>query len=172
MVRDPELESRRRIHQTIQQHPGLHFRELLGRVALAQGTLQYHLHGLEADGLVAVSQDGGFTRYYATTRVRPEDRPLMDALRREYARRILAHLVAEGPLTTQALSERIGKAPSTVSWHISRLVDAGLLTRTRAAQEVRYALVDRDRVLYLYTTFRGSFTDRLVDRLLGLWDSY
>lgn len=172
MGRDPELESRRVIHRTIQEHPGLHFRELLSRVSLAQGTLQYHLQRLQSDGLVAVSLDRGFTRYYTTTRLRPEDRPMIDALRREYGRRILAHLAAEGPLTTQALSERLGKTPSTISWHITRLLDAGLLTRTRVAQEVRYGLADRERILYLYTTFQQSFTDRLVDRLLGLWDAY
>lgn len=168
----PELESRRRILQLIQDHPGLHFRELLSRSRLAQGTLQYHLHRMESEGLVAVSPDVGFTRYYAKDRLRVEDRAVVAALRREYGRRILATLAAEGPLTTLALATKLGKANSTVSWHLARLAEAGLVERRREAQEVRYALVDRARVVQLYTLYRSSFMDRLVDRMLGVWDSY
>lgn len=168
----PDVASRRRIFQTIQEHPGLHFKDLLARVGLAQGTVQYHLQHLMDEGLITVSHDRGFTRYYAEGRLRAEDRPLMDALRREYGRRILAHLAAEGPLTTMALASRLGKASSTVSWHLARLAEAGLVDRRREGQEVYYALADRDRVIYLYTVFRGSLMDRLVDRLLGLWEGY
>lgn len=168
----PDLGSRRRIYQIIHDHPGLHFRELLARCRLAQGTLQYHLPRMAQDGLIAVSNDGGFTRYYATGRLRLEDRPIIDALRREYGRRILATLVAEGALPTHALAQRLGRTSSTVSWHLARLSEAGLVLRRREGQEVLYEIADAARVIHLYTLYRASFTDRLVDSLLGLWDSY
>lgn len=167
-----ELEPRRRIHALVEAHPGLHFRELLSRLDLAQGTLQYHLRRMVDEGALSVSHDVGFTRYYAQGRLRPEDRPLVDALRRRYARLALAHLASEGPLTTRALAQRMGKASSTVSWHLARLAEAGLVERRREGQEVLYALVDRARVVHVYTRYRASFTDRLVDGLLGLWESY
>lgn len=167
-----ELENRRRIFQTIESHPGLHFRELQSRLGVAHGTLQYHLDRLVDEGLIAVSEDRGFTRYHPKTRLREEDRRLIDALRREYGRRILAHLASEGPLTTQALSARLGRSASTVSWHLARLAENGLVQRERTGQEVQYSLVDGARLVHLYTLYRASFTDRLVDRLLGLWDAY
>ena len=167
-----DLESRREIFNRVRADPGIHLRGLRDELGYAQGTLQYHLRWLIREGLVASSTDGNHTRYYPSESFDAVDRAVMNALRREVARRVVAYLVAEGPLTTTALSERLEKSPSTVSWHLSKLHDAGVVTRTRAGQSVEYALADRDRVMRLYTVHRRSLTDRLVDNVLGIWDEY
>jgi len=169
---DIDLESRRAIYQKIANTPGIHFRALLDELDYAQGTLQYQIRWLAAEGLIDVSEDGKYTRYYPAAEFDDTDRTVMNALRREYGRRILAHLLADGPLTTTELSDRLEKAQSTVSWHLSKLAEAELVTKERDGQRVLYRVSDPDRVRYLYTIHRQSFTDRIVDRLLGLWDSY
>lgn len=167
-----ELESRRAIYQAIEGTPGIHFRALLGDLDYAQGTLQYHLHWLADADLVDVSEDGKYTRYYPEGSFDEGDRAVMNALRRQCARRILGYLVHEGPLTTTELSDRIEKAPSTVSFHLSHLEDADLVTSERDGRAVRYEVTDPDRVSRLYAVHHRSFADRLVDRLFDLWDSY
>jgi predicted transcriptional regulator len=171
---EPELElsSRRAIYQYVADNPGVHFRRILDELEYAQGTLQYQLRWLVDEGLVEVSDDGQYTRYYPAAEFDEADRTVMNALRREYSRRILAHLLADGPLTTSELSERLDKARSTVSWHLSKLFDAGLVTKERDGRRVIYEVIDADRVTYLYTIHRQSFTDRVVDRLLDLWEGY
>lgn len=169
---DLEVESRRAIYQQIADAPGIHFRGLLEELEYAQGTLQYQLRWLADDGLIEASDDGKYTRYYPAADFDEADRTVMNALRREYSRRILAHLLDEGPLSTSELSDRLDKADSTVSWHLSNLSDADLVTKERHGRSVAYEISDPDRVTYLYTIHRQSFTDRVVDRLLGLWDSY
>jgi predicted transcriptional regulator len=169
---DLELESRRAIYQEIADTPGSHFRALLDELDYAQGTLQYQLRWLADEGVIDVSEDGKYTRYYPAAEFDDADRTVMNALRREYSRRILAHLLVDGPLSTTELSDRLEKAQSTVSWHLAKLADAGLVTKERDGQRVLYRVSDSDRVRYLYTIHRQSFTDRIVDRLLGLWDSY
>lgn len=171
---DPELdlESRRVIFQHVSENPGVHVRAILDALDYAKGTIQYHLEWLEDEGLIERSDDGKFTRYYPARSFDELDRAVMNALRREYARRIVAHLAAAGPLSTADLSERLGKSPSTVSWHLSKLEDADLVTKERRGQHVLYELTDPDRVRYLYTVHRKTFTDRVVDRLFDLWDSY
>lgn len=169
---DIELESRRVIYQRIADTPGLHFRALLEELEYAQGTLQYQLRWLADEGLIEVSDDGKYTRYYPAAEFDEADQAVMNALRREYSRRILAHLLADGPLSTSELSDRLEKANSTVSWHLSNLANADLVTKERDGRSVVYEVTDSERVRYLYTIHRRSFTDRIVDRLLGLWDSY
>ena len=169
---DLELDSRRAIYQRIADTPGIHFRALLEELDYAQGTLQYQLRWLADEGLIEASDDGKYTRYYPEADFDEADQTVMNALRREYSRRILAHLLADGPLSTNELSDRIGKADSTVSWHLSNLADADLVTKDRDGRSVVYRVSDPDRVAYLYTVHRQSFTDRVVDRLLGLWESY
>lgn len=167
-----DLESRRTIFQTVSDNPGIHFRELLERLDYAQGTLQYHLRNLERTDLLVSEDDGKYTRYYAAGEFDESDRAVINALRREYARRIIAHLAADGPQTTSGLAERLDKSPSTVSWHLSKLDDAGLVDRDRRGRSVYYVLTDPDRVTYLYTIYRKSLKDRVVDRLFDLWDTY
>jgi predicted transcriptional regulator len=167
-----ELASRRTIYQYVADNPGVNFRALLAELEYAQGTLQYQLRWLAEEGLVEVSDDGKYTRYYPAAEFDREDQTVINALRREYSRRILAHLLTDGPLSTTELSERIDKAPSTISWHLSNLADADLVTKERDGRSVVYEVSDPDRVRYLYTVHRQSFTDRVVDRLLGLWDGY
>lgn len=169
---DLELDSRRAIYQRIADTPGIHFRALLEELEYAQGTLQYQLRWLAGEGLIEVSDDGKYTRYYPAADFDEADQAVMNALRREYSRRILAHLLADGPLSTSELSDRLEKANSTVSWHLSNLADADLVTKERDGRSVVYEVTEPDRVRYLYTVHRRSFTDRIVDRLLGLWDSY
>jgi len=168
---EPELDSRREIYRTVRGSPGIHFRGLLRELDYAQGTLQYHLRWLVEEGLVETDDDGEYTRYY-TAEFEPEDRAVMNALRREYSRRIVACIAADGPQTTNGLADRLERAPSTISWHLSRLHDAGVVTKERAGQHVEYALDDPERVMRLYTVHKRSFTDRLVDNILGIWEEY
>jgi len=167
-----ELESRRAIYKAVESTPGIHFRALLDELDYAQGTLQYHLRWLADADLVAVSEDGKYTRYYPEGSFDEGDRAVMNALRRQCARRILGYLVTDGPLTTSELSDRIGKAASTVSFHLSQLEDADLVTSERDGRAVRYEVTDPERVSRLYALYHRSFADRLVDRLFDLWDAY
>jgi predicted transcriptional regulator len=169
---DLELDSRRALYQHIVDNPGVHFRALLEAFDYAQGTIQYQLRWLATEELVEVSDDGKYTRYYPAAEFDDADRDAMNALRRKYSRRVLAHLITDGPLSTTELSDRLDKAKSTVSWHLSNLDEAGLVTREREGRSVVYAVGDPDRITQLYAIHQRSFTDRVVDRLLGLWDNY
>lgn len=169
---DLELPTRRTIYQRIVDTPGIHFRALFDDLDFAKGTLQYHIRWLADEGLVDVQDSGEYTRYYAADSFNETDQTVMGALRRTIARRILAYLASEGPLTTTELAERLEKSQSTISWHLSNLVEAELVEKERDGRSVYYEVTDSDRVRYLYTVYRGSFTDRLVDRLFDLWDAY
>ena len=172
MTVELELDSRREIYAAVRDDPGIHFRGLLARLDYAHGTLQYHLRWLVNERLVAREADGDYTRYYPVEGFDEADRATMNALRRKTGRRIVAHLATDGPLTTSDLSERLDRSASTVSWHLSKLTEAGLVAKERDGRSVYYSLSDPDRAKYLYTVYQGSFTDRLVDRLLGLWEGY
>ncbi|XGI83985.1 winged helix-turn-helix transcriptional regulator [Halorutilales archaeon Cl-col2-1] len=169
---EPDLKSRRDIYMEIDSTPGIHFRELLRELDYAQGTLQYQLRQLEDEGLVEVSDDGDYTRYYTSDSFESEDKAVMNALRREYSRRIIGHLADEGALSTSELSERIDKSRSTISWHLSRLEEEDVVEKEREGRSVLYSLKEPDKIRRLYTVHRKSFSDRLVDKMLGLWEGY
>lgn len=169
---DLELASRRELFQYVSSNPGVHFRAIVDEFEYAKGTVQYHLRWLTEHELVTASDDGKYTRYYSAADFDETDRIVMNALRRKYSRRVLAHLLVDGPLSTTVLSDRLDKATSTVSWHLSTLSDADLVSKERDGRRVVYDVTDPDHVTSLYVAHQRTITDRVVDNLLGLWDAY
>ena len=165
-----DVDSRREIYQTIRDTPGVHFRELCRRLDYAQGTLQYHIRWLRNHDLLEAESDGEYTRYYTAEDFSSNDKTVLNALRRKYSREIIAYLATEDSLTTTELAERVEKSPSTVSWHLSHLHEAGLVEKERHGRAVVYSLTDPDRILTLYTVHEASFTNQLLDALLDIWE--
>jgi biotin operon repressor len=64
---------------------------------------------------------------------------LLKVIADESRLRILG-LLAEGPLVGKDIAARLGLTPPTVSHHMRKLVDAGIVTATSDAQMQRYAL--------------------------------
>lgn len=64
---------------------------------------------------------------------------LLKVIADESRLRILG-LLAEGPLVGKEIAARLGLTPPTVSHHMRKLVDAGIVTATSDAQMQRYAL--------------------------------
>jgi len=63
--RDWEHPLRRRILNTLERSPGIHFRELQRSLEAANGTLRHHLDILSREGSVTVVPVNGRTCYYA-----------------------------------------------------------------------------------------------------------
>lgn len=108
----------------IKQNPGIHFREMLRVSGLGNGTLQYQLAQLERLGLIRAHRTIGFTRFYNSD-VSKTDVELLYYLKQRTCREII-RLLLDHPsdaFTFQKIVQMIGKAPSTVSVHLGRLID-------------------------------------------------
>jgi predicted transcriptional regulator len=108
----------------VRQYPGIHYRELLRASGLGYGTIEHHLALLERLGLLRVHRTGGFTRYYNLD-VSKTDMKLLYYLKQRAYREIIRLLLDDtrGSFTFQKIVQMIGKAPSTVSVQLGRLID-------------------------------------------------
>jgi predicted transcriptional regulator len=61
-----KLRNRRNIYNYVLKHPGKHFREISKDLKLHKNTIDYHLNYLEKQGLILVSIENGYKRYYVT----------------------------------------------------------------------------------------------------------
>lgn len=154
------------ILQCVRMHAGIHLRDVERRTGLPLGQVLYHLDRLERMGLLATQRDHGFRRYYATDRVSHEEKPILAALRHDVPRRVMVRLLASPGLTHKELQAHAGVAGSTISFHLQRLVDAGVLLRERRAGAHRYTLAQPDLARRELVTYRASFDDPDVDRFL------
>lgn len=161
----PEVKDgpRRAILDYVEQYPGAHLRGIERMTSLPLGQVLYHLDRLERMGILASKRDAGFRRYYPTRTVGRDAKAYLAALRQPACRRVIIALLDEGPLPHKRIQERLDVAGSTLSFHLQRLLEAGVLQREAHGSQNLYSIVDaetaREEVIY----WRASFADREVD---------
>lgn len=162
-------ETRSRVASRVRTDPGIHFNELVRTLDLAPGQVQYHTRKLVSREILVEAPLYGKTHYFP-----PEydgwERQAIALLRRETAADIVACLMEDGPLSPVAVTERIGIARSTLSWHVDRLVAANIVEKQRDETHL-LALVYPERTARLVREADPSLSARLVDRFTRLVDN-
>ena len=167
---DPlELETRRRIYQFLQKLPGAHMREIGRELAIPMGTLEYHLHYLVKANLLTTRQDPRYTRYFPTGELSRRDKDVLALLRQKVPRQIAAHLLLAPGSSHGALLEKFALAASTLSFHLKKLVAAGIVEQQKAGRENLYRVVEPDLVAKVLVQHRESFFDDVIDRFAEVW---
>jgi predicted transcriptional regulator len=164
-------EVRQRVYDVVRRYPGIHLREIERQSGVSAPLAQYHLRKLVDEGFVEMHEQGGYARHFPTAkgkaaRVTPEDVPLVGVLREEVPLHIVLLLLDRGPLTHTALVAELGIAKSTVSYHLAKLAEAGVVARAPGEHALR--LADRERMYRLLLAYRP--TPSLLDAFAGLWD--
>lgn len=145
---DPlENDRRRTVFRMITETPGVSVSEVADRADVSRSTVRYHGRVLEAAGLVFGERIRGKRRYFPAGDEMPE---LSAAMADEAVAATLFAVASRGPASVTDLADALGRAASTVSHHLSRLDDAGLVERERdggtvltsLTPEVRTALAD------------------------------
>lgn len=163
-------ETRDRLHQHVQRHPGLHFNALVRRLDLAPGQVQYHLHRLSDANCVVGEELYGQTHYFPPD-FDPLERRTLALARRETARDVLFYLLEQEEAPAATVADELDIARSTLSYHLDRLTDASLVEERRDdSGRIHVSLARPDETLRLLRTIRPSFPGRLVDRFTRLVD--
>jgi predicted transcriptional regulator len=161
---------RRAVREHVHSHPGVHFNQVTRDLDIATGQAQYHLRRLGDAGDLISEQLRDRTHYYPQGYDASERRALA-LLRRETTRAIIA-LALEDPEPAAAdVAADLDLARSTVSWHLSTLVDAGIAEkRYDSSGRVHVALTRPEETRQLLGEVTPSWPDRLVDRFARLVD--
>jgi predicted transcriptional regulator len=166
-----ELETRRKNYEQIKKSPGIHFRELERRLQMVVGNLQYHLQYLEKKNLIGASNDGDYVRYFVKDRSLSEtERKIMYFLRRSGCRHILLQLLNNPDLNNKELSQAVGLSPSTISWNLNKLVEAGIIEREKTGRISKFTIIDPPAIAELLICYKESFLDTLVDGFIEMWE--
>ena len=165
-----QLEARRRVFEAIKEYPGIHLRELQRKTGMALGTLRYQIRFLEKHGLVVEKKEGRLVTYYPAKgrEVDARDKRYLAILRQELPRLIVLHLMMHPNSTHGEMKGHFNVSPSTLSYHLKRLVEAGIISKD---EKGRYRVVDEERVAKVLITYRQSFVDAMVDAFVRFWES-
>jgi len=162
-------DTRARIRRHVRETPGVHFNRVGRDLDIATGQAQYHLRRLVRDGEIAVERIGGRAHYFDPA-FDPWERRTVAFLRRETAREILVRLHADGPTRSTTLADELDLARSTVSWHVSNLVESGIVEKSDE-RPMHLSLAFPERTATLFDEVSPSLPDRIVDRFVRTVDS-
>lgn len=132
---------RRQVHERVRATPGAHIAALVEATDVSRSTVRYHLNVLEAAGLITGEMIRGKHRYAPAG----EDLVTAAALYDGPAREVLDGVARFEPVSVTGLADAVDRAPSTVSHHLDRLADVGLLEREREQGRVVVRLLPEAR---------------------------
>jgi predicted transcriptional regulator len=155
------LDTKARLLQYIEENPGIRYRELLRMAGLVNGVLTYHLAALEKSDVIKVDRQSRITRYYPVS-VPDNESAVLKFVRHEPVRQIVLYILENDMCTFNEIVDHAQKAPSTVSSHLKRLKEAGIIS-VRYGEYQLYRLADKELVAEVLSKYRASFADRVVD---------
>src|SRR5215204_5896159 len=159
---EPAADTRVLLMKNIEQTPGIRYRELLRLTGLVNGVLSYHLSALERANVIKVNRESRITRYYPVD-VSDKESAILKFVRHEPVREILLLFLENEMCTFNEIVDHTGKAPSTVSSHLKRLKEAGILSARYGEHYRLYCIVEGDLVAEVFSKYTVSFVDKVVD---------
>lgn len=163
------LDTRKEIFEHVQANPGIHFSQLKRDLDMETGLLQHHLRTLEDQDILTSEDHQGKRRLFVAQELDEEERAILSLLRYETTRHILLFLLEKNTARNRAIAEELGVSPATVSWHVSRLVEDGIVSEVQDGRTTRYTVTDEELTMQLLVRYKESFVDRAVDNILDFW---
>jgi predicted transcriptional regulator len=139
-VQGPKLlehAARQDIVSTIEQRPGIHFMELSRSTHLGHGALDHHLRLLVKGDLILEVHSHGYKCYVLKGAHDHRAVRGLPALKSDGSKAIL-DLVRRSPgLRPTAIAQQAGISPPSVTYHVRRLEEAGLIRRETDGTSVK-----------------------------------
>jgi len=135
----------------INNSPGIRYRELLRATGFPNGVMAYHLKILEKLKQMKVNrQYRKVTRYYPLNTSAKESR-IIQFMKRPTDKRIILFLLHREYCPFNDIERYIKRVSSTVSWHLTRLREAGIISR----RHQMYRLKNRALVISLMNKIKS-----------------
>ena len=134
-----EHELRADIIHIVDALPGIYLAALIERTSRPASTVRYHTRVLEREEeLQRASVWGNLRLFPAETD--PDAFAYYAAIRDPASARVLRVIQVHEPVTPGELADHLGRAPSTISHHLSRFEKAELIVRDRNGESVQVQL--------------------------------
>jgi predicted transcriptional regulator len=161
-------DSQSNVLKVIGQNPGIRYRELARQTGFANGVLTYHLNILEQIGNINKFRHENITRYYLIN-IPTQDLKIISHLRVHSEKDIILFILDHDFCTFNEIVEYSRKAPSTISWHLKRLCQDGIIA-VHPGEYNLYRITDKRVVNLLFIRYKESFTDKVVNNFVDISD--
>lgn len=166
-----KLEKRRKIYNYILKYPGVHLSELSKKLNIPKTTLFYHLNYLKKCELVLVKSADRFSRYYGVRKVGEKNKKIFVILRQEIPRKIMLYLILHKDFPSQVeISKHLRKHPTTISFHLDKLMDIGLVRPIPMGNEIRYRVNCEHEMYEFFIEYNKCLLDEIIPFAVNWWE--
>jgi len=159
----------------IQANPGCHLRQIKKELHVPMGTIQYQLTQMEKIGKITSIKRGLYRFYFASGIFRDIEHDILQILSQETAREILMFIIERRNPSQTEIVNRIRLSPSSVNWHVKRLITSRIIKEVRVGRYKKYQLQDNYNSKHIakllrnyYPSVWDSWSIRVVDTFLSL----
>jgi predicted transcriptional regulator len=138
--------------------------------------LSYHLGELEFTKRISVDRKKNVTRYYPL-HITAEVSKIIGCIRNSISRKIILNLMNSDGSTLTELSIATNRSASTTSWHLQRLLEAGILKKggggisdERCYPTKYYYIAAKSLMAEILSKYVESPMDKLVSDYSDLMD--
>jgi predicted transcriptional regulator len=163
----PRLEGNRAlIYDYIAKHPGTHLREIRKNLGIGMGDLQYHLYILEKARLINSVRRGLYKFVFPSGVFGDRQTAILSVLSIETEREILLFLSERPVATQQEICKFARLSPPTITWHMRRLENDGIVERRKIGKFVSYKLnCDAEEVKKFIQNYHPAFLETWSSRM-------
>jgi predicted transcriptional regulator len=161
-----ELETRRKIYDLVAKNPGLHLSRIAELLEMRISLVEYHLIFLEKNQIVILSKESGYARCYVRGAVGTEDKRIIAVLRQEVPLRIVLYLLKNVISQHKDILEILDVAPSTLSYHLKKLLNHGIISVHTYGEERGYCITNREEILRLLMQYKPY---NLIESFKDIW---
>lgn len=165
------MEKRRKIYKYILENPGVHFSELSKKLCIPKTTLLYHLSFLEKNEFIIVTSEDSFKRYYCLRKVGVKTKKIFSILRQETPRKIMLFILLHRDFPSQIeISHFINKHPTTVAFHLEKLIEKDLVINMIVGNETKYRINFEHELYDFLIEYDNSILEDLMPFALEWWE--
>lgn len=166
--------TQRKILDYVSQHPGVHLRQICRELDLGMGNVQYHLYRLERTGKISSARRGFYRFYYLSALFGEKQRDVLSMLSLSTPREMLLHLINKPSSSQDELARGLGLSQPTVSWHLKRLVDLGIVEKQQVGRNATYRVIGGSarEIASLIRSYHPTVWERWSSSLADIFISY
>ncbi len=166
-----ELETRRKIYDTILKNPGLHLSKIADLLQMRISHVEYHVHYLEKHDIVTTDKTTGYLRFYIKGTVGIQDKRYLSILRQKTLLRIVIFLLKKEPVKRKDILENVTVSNSTLSYHLKKLLKNNIIEVQGQGENKGYQLKNKEEIIKwliqykpfdLYEGFENVWTDLTI----------
>ena len=160
-------DTQQKIFDLIQKNQGLHLSKIAELMNMRLSLAQYHLSNLEKDHLIVSVSEKGYKRYYSDeTSIGSQEKKILALLRQEIPLKIITFLIKKQIAQHKQIMEYVNVSPSTLSYHLNKLVAADIIEVSSYGEERGYKIRNKKEIKQLLLKYV------LIEGFDQLWDDF